>query len=95
MAEGMAGCSANAAEVLVKEYITDHWDGHTSIPDYEVFTVWSCYILGNRKYLIGTTFDKRYFEVTYNCSKEEWYIDVYKKADNYVIRCCERGLYPF
>ena len=86
--------STNEAEVLVAEYITNHWNGPSSIPNHQVFTVWSCYILGNRKYLVGSTLDKRYFEVTWNAVKEEWYIDVYEKADNHVIKAAERGLWP-
>lgn len=50
-----------------------------------LFIVWSCYILGNRKYLVGNTNTRHYFEVTYNKSKDEWYLDVYNKIDHIVI----------
>lgn len=51
-----------------------------------IFIVWMCYILGNRKYFIGTTNTYKYFEVTYNKTKDEWYIDVYNKIDNICIK---------
>ena len=50
------------------------------------FIVWSCYILGNRKYLVGVSGSKEYYEVTYNASKKEWYVDLYMKASNTVIK---------
>ena len=28
----------------------------------------------------------KYFEVTYNALKNEWYLDVYKKVDNICIK---------
>lgn len=58
-------------------------DAGIKIPNKEdLFVVWSCYILGNRKYLIGCKTNERYFEVTYNKSKNEWYVDIYKKTYN-------------
>ena len=49
------------------------------------FIVWSCYILGNRKYLVGVAGSQDYYEVTYNASKKEWYVDRYTKVSNTVI----------
>lgn len=51
----------------------------------DLFIVWSCYILGNRKFLVGCKTTERYFEVTYNKNKDEWYIDTYKKTYNLAI----------
>ena len=48
----------------------------------DLFIVWSCYILGNRKFLIGCKTNNLYFEVTYNNTKDEWYIDEYEKVNN-------------
>lgn len=48
----------------------------------DLFIVWSCYILGNRKFLVGCKFTDNYFEVTYNSIKQEWYIDIYEKLNN-------------
>lgn len=51
--------------------------------DFEVAVVWSCYTLGNEKFLITTSLpDSRYFEVTYNNDKKEFYLDVYCKIYN-------------
>ena len=51
-----------------------------------LFIVWSCYILGNRKYLIGNGINHTYYEVTYNKEKNEWYIDEYTKVKNTLIK---------
>lgn len=63
---------------IVRNYIKEK--GY--FPDSELFIVWSCYILGNRKYLVGMQKGEYYFEVTYNRLKNEWYLDVYNKIDN-------------
>lgn len=52
----------------------------------DAFIVWSCYILGNRKFLVGLNCTNTYFEVTYNANKEEWYIDEYSKVNNICIK---------
>lgn len=69
---------------LVRHWIYDNLNKILASDD--VFIVWSCYILGNRKYMIGITGSDHYFEVTYNKSKGEWYLDVYDKTDNQVIK---------
>lgn len=51
----------------------------------DLFIVWSCYILGNRKFVVGCKTSERYFEVTYNKDKDEWYVDTYKKTYNLAI----------
>lgn len=56
------------------------------IPEFTVFPVMYAYILGGYKATIGTSLeDKRYYEVTYNVAKKEWYIDVYEKVHNIAI----------
>lgn len=59
----------------------------TSIPTEKqnLFIVWSCYILGNRKFLVGIKNSNNYFEVTYNKEKDEWYVDEYTKTNNRLI----------
>lgn len=48
----------------------------------DLFIVWSCYILGNRKFLVGAKNTNNYFEVTYNYDKNEWYVDEYTRVNN-------------
>lgn len=68
---------------LIYDYVNDKYE-NTDIND--MFIVWSCYILGNRKYLVGVKNSSNYFEVTYNMNKKEWYIDKYSKVNNICIK---------
>lgn len=68
---------------LVYDYLNDRYR-NTSIND--MFIVWSCCILGNRKYLVVVNDSSNYFEVTYNADKKEWYIDEYSKINNICIK---------
>ena len=68
---------------LIYNYLNDRYR-NTDIND--MFIVWSCYILGNRKYLVGIKDSSNYFEVTYNVNKKEWYIDEYYKINNICIK---------
>lgn len=68
---------------LVRAYVDDNLDPLEKWYDYEVYVVWYCYILGNRKWLVSTTIpDDMYYEVTYNQEKGEVYLDAYKKEEN-------------
>ena len=68
---------------IVTEYITEHLDQSDTTPDFEVFVVWKCKALQNRKYLLSSTLpDGMYCELTYNGDKHEWYLDAYKKFEN-------------
>ena len=46
--------------------------------------VWMCHILGFKKCLVAYVGggDNHYIEVTYNCDKNELYVDVYDKVLN-------------
>ena len=74
------------AETIVRAYLY-HELGKNVSPEngIGVYIVWQSYILGNRKYLIGTTDsgDNLYFEVTYSSDRDEWYLDVYDKKHNF------------
>ena len=51
-------------------------------PD-EVYIVWLCKTLQNSKSMLSTDIkDGRYFEVTYNGDKDEFYLDSYVKESN-------------
>lgn len=68
---------------IVGEYVDAHIDKSDDVPQYGIFVVWQCYILGNAKWLISTTLcDGMYYEVTYNKDKREYYLDAYKKFEN-------------
>lgn len=71
------------AVAIVEKYVRDHLDKSDNIPDFQVYIVWSCFILGSMKFLISTTLlDGMYYEVTFNGQKNEWYLDAYKKFEN-------------
>ena len=73
----------------VANYTNQHCDKTDKVnilPD-DVFIVWVCKTLQNNKALASTTlFDGMYYEITYNGDKNEAYIDVYKKWENYCIK---------
>ena len=53
---------------------------------FEVHIVWAGYILGNEKYLLTTNIpDGKYYEVTYNKSTNEMYLDEYVRTHNEVL----------
>lgn len=75
------------AQCLVDDYIHDHLTMDASRPNYKIKTVWACKILQNRKYLmISDLPDQKYYEVTYNGDKHEWYIDAYDKIENVCVK---------
>lgn len=69
---------------IIKSYIQKNIS--ELVKEDELFVVWSCYILGNRKFLVGWSKSNHYFELTYNKAKDEWYLDVYQKVDNECIK---------
>lgn len=72
-----------------KKLVADHTNQHIGkdidhmfFPE-DVYVVWECKTLQNLKALLGTyAHDGKYFEVTYNGDKNEFYFDVYKKLEN-------------
>lgn len=73
-------------KVFIRKYVLEHLDKSDPIPQFDVFVVWQCYILGNAKWLLSTTLpDGMYYEVTYNKAKDEFYLDAYKKFENICI----------
>ena len=56
-----------------------------------VYVVWMCKTLQNNKALLSTDIeDGMYYEVTYNGDKEEFYLDVYRKMENIIIKVAKR-----
>lgn len=75
---------------LVKEYAEEHLDKSDTLPEFEVFVVWSCKTLQNNKALLSTTlFDGMYYELTYSGDKKELYFDAYKKFENKCVKIDE------
>lgn len=80
------------AKLLVEAYTEEHLDKTDAIPTFNVFVVWSCFILGNQKALLSTTIsDGMYYEVTYNKAKNEIYFDAYKKFENKCVEVADRA----
>lgn len=74
-------------EIVVK-YFNDHVDktDHKQITEDDVYIVWSCKALQNNKALVSTNVsDGMYYEIIHNGDKNETYVDVYKKWDNFVV----------
>lgn len=69
----------------VKHILREYIDGRVINKPYDVFIVWSCKTLQNRNWLLGTTLDDHYYELTYNGDKDEMYIDDYVKVNNLLI----------
>lgn len=68
---------------LVESYIRSKLEKTDKDPEFSVYIVWFCYILGGWKALISTTLpDGMYYEVTHSAVRRETYLDAYKKFDN-------------
>lgn len=73
----------------VKQTVSDYTNKHVyatdgvKITDKDVYIVWYCKTLQNRKALASTTLqDGIYYELTVNGDKNEMYLDAYKKFEN-------------
>lgn len=52
----------------------------------DIYVVWISKVLQNNKALLSTTYpDTRYYEITYNGDKNEFYFDAYVKEINQCI----------
>jgi Family of unknown function (DUF6275) len=77
------------ARQAVFEYARSHLDvtdDNVAFTADNVYIVWFCYILGNWKALLSTELsDGMYYEVTYNFTRNEMYLDAYKKFENRIV----------
>lgn len=77
------------AKQIVVDYFNSHLDktdGKQISPE-DVYVVWFCKTLQNWKALLSTNVrDGAYYEITHNGDKNETYVDVYKKWENYAVR---------
>lgn len=77
----------NKCKEIVRQYEIEHLDKSDTIPEFEVFVVWTCKTLQNNKALLSTTlFNGMYYELTYNGDKKELYFDAYKKFENQCVK---------
>ena len=69
---------------MVRAYMDTH---DIDLEDKEdIYVVWLSKVLQNNKALLSTTYpDTRYYEITYNGDKNEFYFDAYVKEINQVI----------
>lgn len=76
-----------------KQIVVDYFNSHLDKTDgkqiglEDVYVVWFCKTLQNWKALLSTNVrDGVYYEITHNGDKNETYVDVYKKWENYAVR---------
>ena len=77
------------AKQIVVDYFNSHMDKTygKQIGLEDVYVVWFCKTLQNWKALLSTNVsDGMYYEITHNGDKNETYVDVYKKWENYAAR---------
>lgn len=77
------------AKKIVMEYFNSHVDktDNKQITMNDVYVVWFSKTLQNWKALVSTTVsDGMYYEITHNGDKNETYVDVYKKWENYTVK---------
>ena len=77
------------AKQIVVNYFNNHVDktDNKQINVDDVFIVWFSKTLQNWKALVSTNVsDGMYYEITHNGDKNETYVDVYKKWENYTIK---------
>lgn len=90
------GVSNNVFLDSVKQIVVDFHNTKAEESDFihspkitkdNVYIVWSVKVLQNNKALAATDLpDGIYYEIIYNGNKDETYVDVYKKQENYVVK---------
>ena len=75
-----------------RQIVRDYFNSHVDVTDgvqislEDVYVVWFSKTLQNWKALVSTTVsDGMYYEITHNGDKNETYVDVYKKWENFVV----------
>lgn len=77
------------AKQIVVDYFNSHVDksDNSIITKDDVYVVWFCKTLQNWKALLSTNVaDGMYYEITHNGDKNETYVDVYKKWENFCVK---------
>lgn len=79
----------NTAKQIVVDYFNSHKDktDKKDLSPENVYIVWFSKALQNWKALVSTdVMDGMYYEITHNGDKDETYVDVYKKWENFVVK---------
>lgn len=79
----------NTAKQIVVDYFNSHKDktDKKDLSPENVYIVWFSKTLQNWKALVSTdVMDGMYYEITHNGDKDETYVDVYKKWENFVVK---------
>lgn len=79
----------NTAKQIVVDYFNRHKDktDKKDLSPENVYIVWFSKTLQNWKALVSTdVMDGMYYEITHNGDKDETYVDVYKKWENFVVK---------
>ena len=72
------------AKLMIQKFLKDV--EKIDLPLADIYTVWLVRVLENNKGMFSTTLaDTRYYEITYNGTKEEFYFDSYVKEKNVAI----------
>ena len=75
------------AKQIIVDYVNSQDIKHHKITLDDVFVVWFSKTLQNWKALVSTTVpDGMYYEITHNSDKNETYVDVYKKWENFCVK---------
>lgn len=85
----MANERQEKARKIVMNYFNSHVDktDNKQIILDDVYVVWFSKTLQNWKALVSTSvLDGMYYEITYNGDKNETYVDVYKKWENFTVK---------
>ena len=69
------------AVLYVMNYLSDYG---IVVDKEDVFIVWSCKTVQNRKYILGNRVTDDIFELTLNGDNREVYIDVYRKINKVI-----------
>ena len=76
-----------------KQIVVDYFNSNADVTDGkqittdDVYVVWFCKTLQNWKVLASTNItDGMYYEITHNGDKDETYVDVYKRWDNFKVK---------
>lgn len=84
---------ANERQEKVRKIVMNYFNSHVDRTDNkqitldDVYVVWFSKTLQNWKALVSTSVsDGMYYEVIYNGDKNETYVDVYKKWENFTVK---------